>query len=56
MASVSSQNTFVLSCHLGLEAFKTREWKWKSKKVGGGNGNCEVREKVAQRGTMCSLV
>lgn len=34
--TVSSQNSFVVFCHLGLQAFKTREWKWKSKKVATG--------------------
>lgn len=46
MTSVHGGNPFVLSCHLALLAFKTKEWEGKSKK-GGENGKWEVGEEMA---------
>lgn len=51
MTSVRGGNPFVISCHLDLPAFKTKEWEGKSKKVGGENGKWEVGEEMTWRGT-----
>lgn len=51
MASVRSRNSFTISCHLGLQAFKTRKWKGKGKKVGEENRKRETGEEMAPRGT-----
>lgn len=62
MASVSSQNAFVIFCHLGLQAFKIREWTWKSKKVETGKVATGRKWEIGSKrrdgveGYMCCLV